>query len=229
MGFLNYNQIENEFLDDRNKDLWIYLSDKYEIGVNDDYSFYKLEYLNDINPVYILTDKFYKKSLFTHELLHLELRSLQFDASKTLPESYMLMNNEIERLRSQISYNLANNTEHIIFLNRYLQLGFPIQDFVADYYTSNYPQSFFDQFNFLQSNPQFENLYNILFLSSYVTMYSESKYNLDRKNEFGKLLELNSDLYYKSENIGYLIENLNPYENKEAQIQLNMAFQMFLD
>lgn len=109
-----------------------------------------------------------------------------------------------------------------------MELGFPIQDFVADYYTSNYPQSFFDQFNFLQSNPQFENLYNILFLSSYVTMYSESKYKLDRKNEFGKLLEINSELYYKSENIGFLIENLNPYKNNEAQIQLNMAFQMFL-
>lgn len=228
MGFLNYRQIEKEFLDYRNKDLWIFLSSKYEIGVNDDYRFYKLDYLDDLNPVYILTDKFYNKSLFTHELLHLELRSLEFDASKSLPKSFLLMSNEVERIRSQISYNLVNNAEHIIFIDRYLELGFALQDFVADYHTSNYPESFFEQFNFLKYNPQLENLYSLFFLSSYVTMFSESKYQLNRQNEMSKLFEVNSDLYYKCESIGSLIENLNPYENRQAQVQLNNAFKMYL-
>lgn len=223
MGFLNLNQIENKFLDIRNRDLWNYLSEKYTIGVNDEYSFYKLDYLDEINPVYILTDKSYSKSLFTHELLHLELRSFGFDASQALPESYLLMNSDVEKFRSQIAYNLANNIEHIIFLKRYKELGFPMIEFVSDYYTSNYSENFFAQFNYIKLNPLLENIYDLFFLSSYITMYSELKNELNRGVELGKLLEINSELYSKVNYFGNFIEELNPYLDNKAQTKLKNA------
>lgn len=74
MGFLTLEEIERNFIEERNLELWKNLDSEYIIGVNDNYQIYELKYIANDPHVVILTNKQYNLSLFTHELLHLELR-----------------------------------------------------------------------------------------------------------------------------------------------------------
>lgn len=229
MGFLTEKQIEQRFIDQRNKDLWERMIYRYRIGVNDDYSFYKLDYQNEMSDVYILTDKEYNKALFTHELLHLELRSVGFNACDGLDKKYLLQPEiELEKFLVGLLYNLLNNIEHIIFSDRFQSLGFKKSEFVADYKTSEYGNPIFGMLVNYSQNPKHNDIYKIMYLSMQITMLSERKIDMDRSQYLQRLASIDHLMYLTGEIFYKAIEILDPYRNEKAQEDLNRLIGIYI-
>src|SRR5690606_18099998 len=126
-----YEEIEENFIDYRNKDIWNKLSKKYMILVNDDNLIYELKYINNDPYTVILTNKNYSKELFTHELLHLDLRykglnTVNFFESLSQP------------FIATMAIMILNCIEHILFFDDYIELGYSKERFVMDYNNSEY-------------------------------------------------------------------------------------------
>lgn len=210
MGFLTLEEIEDNFIDDRNRDLWNKLASRYTIGVNDDYSYYKLDYAKEDDVVYILTDKSYNRNLFTHELLHLYLRYIGIDTVKMVKEKLIILGSDpLQNFKSQVIYNLLNNIEHILFINEYRGLGFLEEEFIADYYTSTYNDALFGQLIHFKSDPFLSSFYKTLFLSMAVTMLLEKEININRDNFLQRMYEIDPYIYMEAELFFNQINGLN--------------------
>lgn len=131
MSFLTEEEIRKNFIDDRNYELWNSMISQFRIGVNDDYSKYELKYQDINSDVYILTDKLYSKGLFTHELLHLNLRSKGLNTV-----------NYFEKFSQDVfrfsALTICNCIEHVLFFNDFVDLGYPKESFVKDYNNQEY-------------------------------------------------------------------------------------------
>lgn len=194
MGFLTREEIESNFIDNRNRELWDKLASNYTIGVNDDYSFYKLEYASENEEVYILTDKNYNKNLFTHELLHLNLRYNNFNSLLEFPHLLLSNGNLIENQEAIIVGSICNCIEHILFFDDYIEMGFDQDQFVMDYYTSTHPDGIFHELIYVSSNDVGID-YNQLFLARQFIMLAEEYYGLNRKIVLNKLYALDKESY----------------------------------
>ncbi|UIR56702.1 hypothetical protein LZQ00_02535 [Sphingobacterium sp. SRCM116780] len=131
MGFLTEEDIRRYFIDDRNYTLWESMVNQFRIGVNDDYKFYQLDYQDENSDVYILTDKMYSKSLFTHELLHLQLRSKGLNTA----DYFQMFSQDVFKA---FALTICNCIEHVLFFDDFVEMGYPRETFVMDYDNQEY-------------------------------------------------------------------------------------------
>lgn len=145
MGELSLIDIEKNFIDDRNKELWKKLNGVFQIRVSNHHSVFKIDFLTGSEEVFIETTRDNSPSLFTHELLHLNLRYKGLN----LFECFKRTNEySIEIFTSTIS----NCIEHVLFFNEFIEMGFNKEDFIMDY--NNHP------FGISRLQQQFNQLYN---------------------------------------------------------------------
>ncbi|MGV6947002.1 hypothetical protein [Sphingobacterium kyonggiense] len=222
MGFLTLEEIETFFIDDRNRDLWGKLFQTYTIGVNDDYSFYKLDFVSEDEVVYVLTDSTHNKNLFTHELLHLDLRFKGFNSLLAFPHLILPNGNLVESQESMIISSICNCVEHILFFDEYIELGFEQDQFVADYYTSEHPEAIFTELAHVRSNDIGIN-YNNLFIARQLIILAEEYCGLERENHLKRLSNLDLRMYNKGIDLfNHIIDfEIKEEENNDNQVRFN--------
>ncbi len=217
MPFLTENQIYSNLIDHRNEQLWKDLISKYTISVNDGYNFYKLDFIENDKAVCILVDKNYTISLFTHELLHLELRSYNINSLLGFND-VLLPNGQLSNsLRGQCVGSICNNIEHILFFDDFIELGFNANQFVMDYDSSNYPETVFKTISQLKNDS--DELYQIFFFSTQITMLAEKYYGLQRNNVLLRLKKTDKRLYEKGISIYHEILDFNIYTDVDNNNQ----------
>lgn len=137
-------EIEADLLDERNSNLWNYLTGHYDIAVLDNYSMYRLDYVSDNEPVAITVKRPLNKGLFTHELLHLELRSYGLNSFSYFEKHEI--NREHDFIKNS-AYTLCNTIEHILFFDDFIERGFDPEEFVSDYRTSRHSKKEFEVYH----------------------------------------------------------------------------------
>lgn len=189
----------DELLDQRNKNLWekLYTGFNITVALSDQYKL-------DFSPpnATILIDNRKNVSLFTHELLHLELRYLGLDAIKYFSlESYTF-----EEVR--IVYNLCNNLEHILMFDEFIYLGFEKTAFVEGLSGKKQLEQQIEIYHDLVTKPDFCNP-TLYFVSLYVTIKSEQYCGQKREYFLEKLRRKNPGLHKKCENLYNDILNMD--------------------
>lgn len=213
MGFLTLEEIETHFIDDRNRELWETLNSRYQIGVFDQYDWYELKFMDGNNHVVMFVAEEYNKGLFTHELLHLRLRSFSLNSITQYVEFKDFGNTYI----IQSLVNLLNNIEHIFFFDDYIELGFEKEDFVMDFATSTFNDAHFKSLD-LARNLADQTLYSVYFLSMQITMYAEDYYGLKRNKDLNDLNKYDPKLFLKG---NHFFNEIIDFEIKESQINNN--------
>ncbi len=122
----------DKLLDKRNINLWDSLSKLHKIELADSMEpNYITHFLNEKITIYIQPDN-YCPAAFTHELLHIFLKSnkvnIAFDLDNRIAESEKLFYVFSNRLKEHI----GNCLEHSKMLPIYLELGYEEQLFISD-------------------------------------------------------------------------------------------------
>ena len=190
MEILDLSFAKSVFVDDRNLALWNKLNSIYEIGIIDTYAHYELKYQDGSKQVIIFTDNKYNKGIFTHELLHLNLRSIGLNSLSM----YASLMNYHKTYIIQALISLLNCIEHILFFDDFLDMGFTSNQFVMDYDTSSYTEANFLSVK-LAKNGSDKNLYTVYFLSTQITMYSEEYSGQDRTAFLQKLKNIDPKMF----------------------------------
>ncbi len=181
-NILEGKAIEDLFIDSRNKSIWKKLSTEFQIGVVDTHQIYELKYLEGRRHVVILTDKNYNKGIFTHEFMHLNLRSLGVNTFS----KYSVLKDLSDHFIVQTLTNLLNVIEHILFFDDFIRMGFKANQFVMDYDSPKYHDSHFKSI-VLARNKLVKKMYSVYYLSIQMVMLSEEYYGLDRSTYLDRL------------------------------------------
>jgi len=226
MKFLGIEEIESNYIDNRNKSLWDEMSSRYKLAVvKANCKSYELKYEEGNDHVVILVTDEILKGIFTHELLHLKLRSynlnafLHYESLKNLKSSYIV---------SSI-VNLLNNIEHILFLDEFIDLGFNESEFTMDYHTSKYTDQNFKSLTIAKKSGD-EILYKVYFLSMQMTMMSEEYYGLNRDIHLNRMKCFDTNLF----NEGILFYNdiidfeINTNINNDNQERFDLIILKYL-
>lgn len=121
-------------IDDRNIELWCLLNNDFEIEIvkeiRDNYSVYTID---NKATIYVPIDNI-NSSSFTHELLHVFLRSKQIFISTDL--TMRIKENKIlSRIMSDnLLKHIGNCLDHIKILPLYLKLGYENSEFISDFH-----------------------------------------------------------------------------------------------
>lgn len=186
-------------IDKRNIELWDRLNNKFKIEIINN-GFYKLDYNSDERSAIIHVDDRNDINLFTHELLHLELRYFNLDTEKYF--NFSKYNN----YEIQTAYNLINNIEHILFYDEFIDLGFDSKMFVEGISNKKQLTEQLNNYDLLKTNQDLcrPNLY---FASLYFTLKAEEYYGNKRFEYLDKLRKLNKTYCTKCEKTySYFIE-----------------------
>lgn len=188
MSILTEEQIVAAFITDQNHDLWDDLRSHYTIKVSDEFSVYQLEY-SSLGSVRILTDKNYSPALFTHELLHLEIRKLGLS---TLEYFETLSNDFIKAA----CIGILNCIEHVLFFDDFIDMGFNKHEFTMDYHTSVIDVEQLEEL--IKQSKQFDKSIQVLmFYSIYWTVKNEEYIGHDREDALRLLRSLSPILFSK--------------------------------
>jgi len=128
-------------IDHRNIELWNLLNKDFEIEIvrkiSDNYSVYSID---NKATIYVSIDNI-NSSSFTHELLHIFLRSKQIFISTGLAMG-VKENKILSRIMSDnLLEHIGNCLDHIKILPLYLELGYENSEFISDFYTHKLPDS----------------------------------------------------------------------------------------
>lgn len=219
MPILNEDQILSKFIDSKNIDLWNHLSQEYNIIVNDDYQLYELKYLKGDSSAVILTNKSDNRELFTHELLHLELRSFGLN---TL-EYFEKMSSP---LISTLVVGICNCIEHVLIFDRFIDLGYKDFEFTMDYFTSieniNKAKEVYDF-----ANSSRKEMFHLTIFSLYWTFKNEEYIGKDRLKSLSWLKKLQPSLYSKCESMYSDIIDLD-LDSDNVQLEFNSLAKKYL-
>lgn len=126
-------------IDNRNIELWNFLTDNFNIEIvkeiREDYLVYSID---NKATIYVPTDNI-NSSSFTHELLHIFLRSKQIFIGAGLTMS-VKGNKILSRILSdKLLEHIGNCLDHIKILPLYLDLGYKNSDFISDFEINKLP------------------------------------------------------------------------------------------
>jgi hypothetical protein len=190
-----------KLLDNRNIELWNHLNSIHDITVEfGDFYEYGVYSINDSSVIFVPQDKIDIPG-FTHELLHIFLRTkdvyIGSDLSLRVNEKPHLQNVLSKRLIDHIGNCLC----HIKMLPIFTEMGFCERDFITDYGVNKLNE---DDVRLLQKNfrkkPLFGNSYfNKLYIDGYVGKYFAAKScpnkAFDYSGGLGSLKSINAELY----------------------------------
>ncbi|OYD41160.1 hypothetical protein [Sphingobacterium cellulitidis] len=173
MNVVKKSIVESSLIDDKNHTLWKELNPIYDIMVIPNYNVYRLNYVTGSEEVHIHVTKNFVPALFTHELLHLKLRSLGLN---TFDYFELTLNKFVEFMTSTI----CNCVEHVLFFDDFIELGYSNHEFTMDYNNSEYNlntlKKLYSDISAAQPKPIIE-----LFLTyAYWTLKNEEYMGVDR-------------------------------------------------
>ncbi len=147
----------NKLLDKRNKDLWHELNTKFRIRLEESF---EPNYITNFNKnlVIIYVDiKNLTPAPFTHELLHIQLKSKKIFTIDDLHKK-IEPNDKVNYLFSiALKEHIGNCLEHIKILPKFINLGFRNNDFLSDFST---PKMTLKELNTLQLHFKNKEFYN---------------------------------------------------------------------
>ena len=192
----------NQFLDDRNIELWNSLNSKFNIRIepskNEEYSCFTQRN----NAIIYVDERNISRDSFTHELLHIYLKDKEFylgsSLNLTIAESRILSKLFSEPLLEHI----GNCLEHLKMFEIYIELGFKKEEFILDYdkYKCND-----DELNSLIMNYKFGNNVNSKAVDFYIGKLVGILCDPNIENDYKKPLKifkkLDCKLYYSVEKL----------------------------
>lgn len=121
-------------IDDRNKNLYEELTENFEIQVElktntNEYGCYSQ---NNKSIIYVPSGNICSDS-FTHELLHIFIRSKQVYIGGTIKRQIQSSRNLSKVFSSALLEHISNCLDHIKMLPKYLEMGFSAEKFILDY------------------------------------------------------------------------------------------------
>lgn len=221
MGYLSLEEIETNFIEKRNKSLWDKLKNKFIIGVIDDHVFYELRYLHNNLHVVILTNKIYNPSLFTHELLHLNLRYNGLD-------TFLFYESISQPFLATMAYTILNCIEHVLFFDDFIDMGYKKEEFVMDYANSEYNLiNLKKAYSDLQSFSDGQHIIDLFLYYVYWTLKNEEYMGVDRNKDFLWLKSSNPLIFAKCERMFDEIVDFD-LESTSVQKDFNQLLSKYL-
>ena len=121
------------FIDDRNREMWESLSKTYNITLHQsDEPNYKSRLIGNNFEIHIDENDITPES-FTHELLHLHLKSKGVLIQQDLNASILPYDNISKIFSIPLIEHINNCLEHNKMLPKYLELGYDNSKFISDY------------------------------------------------------------------------------------------------
>jgi len=222
----NTNQVDiSRYIEDKNRKLYTELSKNIEIELHQIsiYDGISLPHIWGLRIEKGIAKIYYYKDIehsgyFTHELLHLEL------ISKGFLDYSDLVNDNINELLQPLSINILNSLAHQKIVTRFLELGYPIEQFNHDYLDfidettkNNFASIEFDKTNVVGYQISFNWFIKAFYClkSNYHPKYYKSKVELE---EF--LIQQNWELYHLLEKSWLQFSKQNEIENMNHEVKL---------
>ncbi|GGF28019.1 hypothetical protein [Flavobacterium limi] len=186
----------NQLIDSRNQNLWDDLSNKFNISIENSFeNNYGCYAQNDNVVLYVTSDNLCKDS-FTHELLHVYLRSKDCYIGASLTNfiigDYILSS----ILSKELIEHIGNSMDHIKMLPLYLEMGFDRKLFIADYNLYKITNEEIQQFESFYRNEQEINLSLVdPYIGRIVAIIADPNDNFDYTADLMRLKQIDSELF----------------------------------
>lgn len=209
----------DQFLDERNSELWNYLSINFNINIeqskNREYSCFT--HGNDV-ILYVDENNICKES-FTHELLHVYLKDKEFFLGSSLKLT-ILQSRILSRLLSEaLIEHIGNCLDHLKMFEIYKSMGFCQEKFILDFYEHKCTDI---EINILNRNYKKGNKINTNIIDFYIGKLVAILCDPNLENDYQKQLvifkKLDMKLYSLVEN---LIESTKTYNLNNEDISIS--------
>jgi len=190
-------------VDYRNKSLFEELNKKYTISIKivNDAQFYSAESINNTSTIFVPRSNFCKAS-FTHELLHIYIRSKDIFMGSFLSRKISSSKYLSKVFSNRLVDHIGNCLDHLKMLPIYLELGYEKNKFLFDFAqnkcTDQEIKSIKDQWNIGNniSKQAFD-----LYLGKYFAATSCPNHKFDYDECLNSLKSINSELYSINEKL----------------------------
>ncbi len=190
----------NGLIDNRNLELWNSLRTVHDIEIHKETRSDYLAYSKSCKTIISVPFDNLDAASFTHELLHIYLRTKKVFIGGGLTRSIK----ESEKLSKIFSDNLVNHIgnclDHIKMLPEFLKLGYSESDFLSDYSVNKLTA---DEISKIKSHYSasilFKKIYNTsavdLFIGKYFAANSCSNKSYDYQRQLNELKKIDPDLF----------------------------------
>lgn len=209
MDYLTLEEIEANFIENRNRSLWDKLRNKFIIGVNDNYDIYELKYFPGETAAVILTNKVYNSALFTHELMHLDLRHRGL-------HTLLFYQSLSEHFITTMAVTILNCIEHVLFFDEFVELGYRKEEFVMDYNNSEYELTMLKKLYSQIKSSKNRSLVELCYTYAYWTLKNEEYMGVNRYTDLSWLKKTNPTLFLKCEN---MFDNIIEFDLDSPTVQ----------
>ena len=121
-------------IDNKNRSLWSYLSERHKIEVCKGKGVEYSAYSKSGKTIIYVPDDNLDSASFTHELLHVFLRTKDVFIGGGLRRSVMENQSLSKIFSDELIEHVGNCLDHVKMLPEFLKLGYPRETFLTDYY-----------------------------------------------------------------------------------------------
>lgn len=196
----NNNMDTNGLIDNRNLELWNSLWNVHEIEIRKEQRPDYLAFSKNGKTIIFVPSDSLDAASFTHELLHIYLRTKQVFIGGSLKLSIK----KSEKLSKMFSDNLidhiGNCLDHIKMLPEFLRLGYCEKDFISDYSTNKLtPEEIAKISRHFSTSILFKRVYNAsaidFFIGKYFAANSCPNKTFDYQRQLLDLKKIDPDLF----------------------------------
>lgn len=182
--------------DDRNKDLWEELNEQYNIQVKvNSEPGYLTDFKDDVITIFV-DEKDINPASFTHELLHIFLKSKGVLVARDLRDSIKNNENLSHFFSTSLQEQIGNTLEHQKMIGLYRERGFEDHKFVNDYEVKIMDTQ---QLDTLLTNYRIEGSYKRDIVDKYIgkffSMKASNNRNYDYSPYYQRLNSLDGSLF----------------------------------
>lgn len=230
------NKYLNSLLDERNSELWNNLNNAHKITLEPSFEpNFITNFKDDKITIYVVEDDL-SPADFTHELLHIKLKSNGLDIGRDLNKKIEENEKLFYLFSTDLKDHISNCLEHIKMLPIFIDLGFKNSQFLSDFKSKKMSMG---QMQEIALRYRENGIYDREAADSFIGLFFAMKADNNRMNKYDilykKLSKLDKKLYkslvdfwedwlsfdYNDKNdnyddiIDYFIEDLNEWnENK---------------
>jgi len=185
-----------DLVDNRNQNLWNDLNIKFNISIENSFEDNYGCYAQNDNVVLYVTPNNLCKDSFTHELLHLYLRSKDCYVGASLTNFIMGDYILSSILSEELIEHIGNSMDHIKMLPLYLEMGFDRKLFIHDYNLYKVTNDEIQQFERFYRNEKEINLSLVdPYIGRIVAIMADPNDTFDYTANLMRLKQIDSELY----------------------------------
>jgi len=197
---MNTNKNLDGLIDSRNFELWDFLSNTQEIEICTENRPDYLSFSKDNKTIIYVPHNNLVPAFFTHELLHIYLRTKEVFISGALTR-LTRHNTRLSQIFScDLIDHIGNYLDHIKMLPMFLKLGYDEKDFISDYSINKLTN---DDIVIIQKNFKrkiiFKTVYNAIIIESFIAKYfaanSCPNKSFDYQTRLNDLEKIDPDLF----------------------------------